>query len=845
MAQGLNMKLTRKHCFASALLLAGSFGSIAVTLADVTIHPELWPDSPSAVLATPAVEARVDALIATMPLEQKIGQMIQGDISTIAPQDLRDYPLGSVLAGGNSGPGGDDRAPAAAWLAMADAYYAAALDVAPGRKPIPLLFGVDAVHGHNNIVGATLFPHNVGLGAARDPELLRRIAEATAKEVTVTGFDWSFAPTLAVVRDDRWGRSYESYSEEPEVVRSYAAAIVSGLQGDYGTPGFMGAGHTLASVKHFLGDGGTDGGRDQGDTRASEADLIRLHNAGYPPALKAGVLTVMASFSSWQGQKLSGSEALLTRVLKQRMGFQGLLVSDWNAHSQLPGCTKESCAAVFNAGVDIVMAADCWKGLYTNTLAQARSGQIPASRIDDAVRRILRVKVLAGLFEKPRPSQRPLAGDYAELGSAAHRALAREAARRSLVLLKNNGSLLPLQRNARVLVAGSAADDIGRQTGGWTLSWQGTGNHRKDFPNASSIWEGIRETVEQAGGAAELNADGHYTQKPDAAIVVFGEEPYAEFQGDLETLEYQAGDKRDLALLRRLKSAGIPVVSVFLSGRPLWVNPEINASQAFVAAWLPGSEGAAIADLIFRAPAGQTAPDFSGKLPFSWPRSAAQNVLNRGDAGYAPLFAYGYGLSYRDHGSLQKLSEIAGVAAPKAVNLGVYFRKGRMVAPWTLHASDAKGAATLDATTLASPGGVLQVRAVDGAAQEDARSIRWSGDGAASLYVQGKAVDLRRQANGDMVLSLRYRVDAAPSAPVQLRLSCGEGCGAALDAGSLFADTAGGAWRTAHVKLSCFAAAGADLSQVERPLEIHTEGRFGLSFTELQLDSNPGDGLCP
>ncbi|MDB5972476.1 MAG: 1,4-beta-D-glucan glucohydrolase [Hydrocarboniphaga sp.] len=840
------MALVRKRWFfISGLLIAGGLGSVAASPADVAVHPALWPDSPAAQLATPAVEARVDALLASMPLEQKVGQMIQGDISTITPQDLHDYPLGSVLAGGNSGPGGDDRAPPAAWLAMADAYYTAAMDVAPGRTPIPLLFGVDAVHGHNNIIGATLFPHNVGLGATRDPELLHRIAEATAKEVAVTGLDWSFAPTLAVVRDDRWGRSYESYSEEPEVVRSYAAAVVSGLQGDYGTAGFMGPGRTLASAKHFLGDGGTDGGHDQGNNLASEAELIRLHNAGYPPALEAGVLTVMASFSSWQGQKLSGSEPLITQVLKQRMGFQGLVVSDWNAHSQIPGCTKDSCAAVFNAGVDMVMAADCWKGLYTHTLAQARSGQIPAARIDDAVRRILRVKLLAGLFEKPRPSQRPLAGDYAELGSPAHRALAREAARRSLVLLKNNGGLLPLQRKARVLVAGTAADDIGRQTGGWTISWQGTGNGRQDFPGATSIWQGIRELVEHAGGSAELSADGHYTHKPDAAIVVFGEEPYAEFQGDLETLEYQAGDKRDLALLRRLKRQGIPVVSIFLSGRPLWVNPEINASRAFVAAWLPGSEGAAIADLIFRAPAGRAAPDFSGKLPFSWPRSAAQTLLNRGDAGYAPLFAYGYGLSYRDHGSLRRLSEDPGVAAPTAANLGIYFRKGRTLAPWALYARDSQGAAALDAATLASPGRVLQVRAVDGAAQEDARSISWSGGGDASIYVQGKAVDLRRQANGDMVLSLRYRVDRAPSAPVRLRLSCGEGCGASLDAGSLFGDAAGGAWRTAHIKLSCFAAAGADLSQVERPFEIQTDGRFGLSFTELKLDSNPGDGSCP
>ncbi|WP_028006706.1 glycoside hydrolase family 3 protein [Solimonas flava] len=813
---------------------------------DARVHPALWPDHPAAALdRDPALEARITALMAGMSLDEKIGQMIQGDISTITPEDLRAYPLGSVLAGGNSGPGGNDRAPPAQWLALADAFWRASTEARPGHTPVPVMFGIDAIHGNNNLVGATLFPHNIGLGATRNPELVRRIGAATAREVAAIGLDWSFAPTLAVVRDDRWGRAYESYSEDPDLVRDYAAAIVEGLQGRYGSAGFMDATRTITSAKHYLGDGGTAGGVDQGDNRADEAELIRIDNAGYPPALAAGSLTVMASFSSWRGEKLAGSHDLLTTILKQRMGFAGIVVSDWNAHSQIPGCTKESCAAAFNAGIDMAMAADCWRGLYTNTLEQARRGEIPAARIDDAVRRILRVKLLAGLFDKGAPSRRPLAGHDEELGSPAHRALAREAARESLVLLKNNERLLPLRPQQRVLVAGDAADDVARQAGGWTLSWQGTGNTRADFPHATTILDGIRAAVREAGGEVEYRADGRYATRPDVAIVVYGELPYAEFQGDLDTLEYQAGDKRDLALLRRLRDAGIPVVSVFLSGRPLWVNPEINASQAFVAAWLPGSEGAAIADLLFRDRQGRIAYDFRGRLPSSWPRSAAQTVLNRGDPGYDPLFAFGYGLRDADTVSVPMLSEASGVPASALVNRGNYYARGRSTPPWQLRARDAGGTVDLQASQQSTPQGRLQVRSIDAGAQEDAKSLRWRGDGEAAVYVEGPPTDLRRQANGDMVLRLEYRVDAAPDAPVRLHLGCGQGCGATLDATALFAQAPPGVWRTARIKLACFAAAGADLARVERPFELATAGRFALSFTELQLDSNPGDGFCP
>jgi beta-glucosidase len=624
-----------------------------------TAHPERWPAAASPPALTDArTEAFVTRLMAGMTLEEKVGQVIQADIGSIRPEDLRAYPLGSILAGGDSGPGGDERAPPAVWLRLARAYRAVAAEARLGRTPIPPILGIDAVHGHNNVVGATIFPHAIGLGATRDPGLAHRIAAATAEEVAVTGFDWTFAPTLAVPRDDRWGRTYEGYAEDPEVVAAYAGPVVQGLQGELAQGVPIAAGRIAACAKHFLADGGTARGTDQGDAPIAEDALIRLHAAGYPPAIEAGVLTVMASYSSWQGKKHHGNRSLLTGVLKERMGFQGFVVGDWNGHAQVEGCSKESCARAFNAGLDMFMAPDSWKGLYRSTLAQARSGAIPAGRLDDAVRRILRVKVKAGLFER----ERPMEGRFERLGAPEHRALAREAVRKSLVLLKNNGGLLPLEASARVLVAGDAADDIGRQAGGWSLTWQGDGTGNADFPHGQSIAAGIEEALRAGGGVAELAPDGAFTTHPDVAIVVFGERPYAESRGDVATLEHQPGDKRDLALLGRLRAQGIPVAAVLLSGRPLWVTPEINAADAFVAAWLPGSEGGGVADLLVRAPDGSIRHDFSGRLGYSWPSEPEGPPPNRGEPGPDPLFAYGYGLTYRDRVELPALPEAPGPA---------------------------------------------------------------------------------------------------------------------------------------------------------------------------------------
>jgi beta-glucosidase len=607
-----------------------------------------WPRITSKVAVDPVLEERVTALLSQMTLEQKVGQMVQAEIQNVTPADVRQYHLGSVLNGGGSFPQKNKAASVADWLALADAFYDASMDTSEGGVAIPVIWGTDAVHGHNNVRGATLFPHNIGLGATRDPELIQRIGEITASEVVATGIDWAFAPTLAVVRDDRWGRTYEGYSEDPEIVRLYAGPMITGLQGNASSRDFLNSSHVAATAKHYMGDGGTDQGVDQGDNLSSEQQLLDIHAQGYLSALEAGAQTVMASFNSWRGKKIHASSYLLTKVLKERLGFDGFVIGDWNGHGQVQGCSNDSCAQAINAGVDMIMVPEDWKALFTNTVQQVRAGEIEETRIDDAVRRILRVKARAGLFTKGRPSSRRFAGNASLVGASDHRNLARRAVRQSLVLLKNGDGLLPLRRNLNVLVAGDGADNISKQSGGWSVTWQGTEVNNEDFPGATSIFSGIQAAVTAGGGTATLSVDGSFGERPDVAIVVFGENPYAEFEGDLDSLSFSAMTGEPLALLRRLNQQNISVVSVFLSGRPLWVNPELNASTAFVAAWLLGSEGGGVADVLFRNTDGAVNFDFTGKLSYSWPKDPSQATVNRNDPDYEPLFPYGFGLTYGD-----------------------------------------------------------------------------------------------------------------------------------------------------------------------------------------------------
>ena len=797
-----------------------------------------WPLTQSGTPLDDSIEAKIDSILAVMTLEEKVGQTIQADINSITPADIEDYPLGSVLNGGNSAPGANNKAAPHEWLELADEYWNVST-TRPGAA-IPILWGTDAVHGHNNIVGATVFPHNIGLGAARNPELIQAIGRVTARETRVTGQDWTFAPTLAVVRDDRWGRTYEGYSEDPDIVAAYSKAMVTGLQGEPGSADFLRNGHVISTAKHFLGDGGTDKGVDQGDNLSSEEDLSRIHGAGYPPAISQGVQTVMASFSSWKGSKLHGHAYLLTDVLRGRLGFNGFVVGDWNGHGQVDGCESTSCAASFNAGVDMFMAPDTWKPLFEATLQQVKDGEITEERLHEAVRRILRVKLRTGLFDNGAPSTRPLAGSYELLGSPEHLEVARQAVRESLVLLKNQDSILPLNPTTNILVAGDGADNIGKQSGGWTLNWQGTGHSNSDFPNGESIWDGINAAVTGAGGKATLSVDGSFSERPDVAIVVFGEDPYAEFQGDRADLMYESETSNGLALLSRYQSEDIPTVAVFLSGRPMWVNREINKSDAFVAAWLPGTQGGGVADVILARADGSVNHDFKGKLSFSWPRTASQTPINVGDPTYDPLFAYDFGLRYGDDGNLDQLSEDAGrISSGESL---VIFSDGVIDEGLTMFGVAGTEMVELDGDRL-QVGDAISVGRIDRFAQEDALSIEWTNAG--SVGLRREAVDLSREANGDMGLAIEYRVTTAPAGDVELVVGCGDDCEGAVDMASNFTADGSQDWTRTVVLLSCFESTGANSENITRPFEIRSSGVFGIDISSIRLVANEGDGICP
>jgi beta-glucosidase len=803
--------------------------------AGATINPAHWPQPAWPLAKDAALERRLEALLATLTVEEKVGQIVQADIGSITPEDLRKYRLGSILAGGGSDPGGKYNAPPKDWLALADAFWEASMDTSQGGKAIPVIWGIDAVHGQSNIVGATLFPHNIGLGATRNPALIREIGRITAAETRVTGMEWTFAPTVAVPQDDRWGRSYEGYSESPAVVAQLAPAMVEGLQGKAGTREFLDGRHVMTTVKHFLGDGGTTNGKDQGNTEVSESVLRDVHAAGYVPAIAAGALSVMASYNSFHGEKLHGSKALLTDVLKTRMNFGGFIVGDWNGHGQVPGCSNTDCAQTFNAGLDMAMAPDSWRGLYDATLAQVKAGTIPMARLDDAVRRILRVKLQMGLFEQPRPSQRVLGGKFELLGAPEHRTVARQAVRESLVLLKNNGGLLPLDPRKRILLAGDGADNLGKQTGGWTLTWQGSGTRREDFPNADSIWDGFRQQVERAGGRAELAADGAYTTRPDVAVVVFGEEPYAEFQGDLPNLMFKAGKSGDLELIRKLKADGIPVVAVFLSGRPLWMNRELNAADAFVAAWLPGSEGAGVADVLLRDRHGKLQHDFRGTLSFSWPRRADQYANNAGQPGYDPLFPLGHGLRYADRGDLAPLPEDPGID-PNDARSNLWFDRGVGTTGLTLQLVGANGVAMDVIHPAAVTGdGSLSMGAINTTIQEGARQFDFKGP--AQVLLRANApLDLVRETNGDVFVIATLRVDALPaSGKAAFSVACGDNCRAELPVGDALAGLPRGQWTRLGIQLRCLRVAGADTGKLSVPFALRGSAGLRLSLSQVAL----------
>ncbi|OEH93821.1 glycoside hydrolase family 3 protein [Bacillus solimangrovi] len=568
---------------------------------------------------------RVADLLSRMTLDEKIGQMTQVERNSIgADSNLATFNIGSVLSGGGSAPSPNTPE---AWANMYDGYQRAALQ---SNLQIPIIYGIDAVHGNNNAYGATIFPHNIGLGAARNPELLREIGRATAEEVAGTGVDWTFAPCLCVSRDERWGRTYESYGEDPEIASSYVT-IIEGLQGDLRDSGTI-----LANAKHWVGDGGTLGGDDQGDTVLSEQELREIHIPPFIDAIEAGVGSVMASFSSWNGEKLHGHKYLLTDVLKDELGFEGFVVSDWAGIDQLPGDYASDVRNSINAGIDMVMVPQDYRTFINTLRIEVNEGRVPMSRIDDAVSRILTQKFELGLFEQPFTDR-----TYTStIGSQEHRDIARDAVRQSLVLLKNEGDILPLDQGLdKVFVAGKNANDIGNQSGGWTITWQGQSG---DITPGTTILEGIQSTVSPSTEVTFNESGDGINSSYDVAVVVVGETPYAEGEGDRPN-DLRL-DQTDLATLQTIQSTGVPTVVILVSGRPMVVTDELANWDAFVAAWLPGTEGDGVAEVLF----GVDGYEFTGKLPFTWPRSESQIPMNVGDASYDPLFEYGFGLEYGD-----------------------------------------------------------------------------------------------------------------------------------------------------------------------------------------------------
>ena len=574
-----------------------------------------------------------------MTLEEKIGQMTQAEQDALKePTDVQTYFLGSLLSGGSSDPKAGNNLNA--WTDLYDRVQTLSLKT---RLGIPILYGIDAVHGHSNVLGAVIFPHNVGLGCTRNAGLVERMSRVTAEEVRATGINWTFAPCVAVPRDERWGRTYEGFGESPELARDLGEAAVRGLQGDdLADPLSL-----LACAKHYVGDGGTAFGTggfehpvtkkrvlDQGDTRVSEAELRRIHMQGYVSTIRAGVGTIMPSYNSWNGTKLSGHKYLMTDVLKGELKFDGFLISDYNAIDQITKDYKQAIEISINAGMDMVMVPTKYREFFTLLRDLVREGRVPQSRIDDAVMRILRVKVAMGLTERGRSvlADRRL---HSSFGSAAHRAVARDCVRQSLVLLKNDRRTLPLRRSARrIHVAGKCADDIGNQCGGWTIDWQGKSGNVTT--GGTTILEAVKNTVSRRTRVT-FSKDGGGARGADVGLVVVGETPYAEGTGDREELSL---DAEDAAAIDRMKGAGIPVVVVLISGRPLIINDALAKADAFVAAWLPGTEGQGVTDVLF----GDYRP--TGKLSFTWPRTNAQIPINVGDRSYDPLFPYGFGLTF-------------------------------------------------------------------------------------------------------------------------------------------------------------------------------------------------------
>lgn len=597
----------------------------SLALSPLALAALLASSPPALAQSADSPGARAAGIVRQMNLDEKVGQMTQADSNALHDKaDIAKYFLGSVLSGGDSDP--SDNTPQS-WLKLATQCEGWSRQT---RLKIPILYGIDAVHGHNNILGAVIFPHNIGMGATHDPALAEAEGRVTAEEILGTGINWAFAPCIAVAENERWGRTYESYGTLPDLVGEMGAANVRGLQ----TDSLSNPLSVLACAKHYLGDGGTFNGRDQGDDHCVEATLRQCYLPPYAAAVKAGVGSIMVSYSSWNGTKMSANKYLLTDVLKGELGFKGFLVSDWAAIDQIDKDYKKDIATSINAGMDMVMIpkgpgeTNSYIDFIRDLKELVADGTVPMSRIDDAVTRILRIKCAMGLFDRPDTDPTLTAA----IGSAEHRQVARQCVRESLVLLKNSNHILPLSKEIKhLVVVGPAANDLGMQCGGWTITWQGRAGDVT--PGGTTLLTAIRAAVSHATQVT-FSADGTGIQGADAVIVVLGERPYAEMLGDRASLKLSDAQ---LELLRNAKQGGAPVVTLLMAGRPMVLDSALDDSDAFVAAWLPGTEGEGVADVLFGD------ANFKGKLPRAWPRNNEQlDSLSLSN----PLFAPGYGLAY-------------------------------------------------------------------------------------------------------------------------------------------------------------------------------------------------------
>ena len=740
----------------------------------------------------------IEQLIAGMTVEEKVGQVIQGDLDFISPEDVKKFKIGSVLNGGNTAPNGDKYSSAQDWKNLSKEFY----DASPTYKGIkvPVLWGTDAVHGHNNVIGATLFPHNIGLGASGNVDLMRSIGEAIALEVLSTGVAWTFAPTVAVPQDDRWGRTYEGFSEDPILVSKLGKAFVLGLQGEGET--LLDGNHVIATAKHFMGDGGTFEGVDQGNTRISETGLREIHGYPYFDALDACAQTVMASFNSWNGKKLHGYKKLLTDILKADMQFDGFVVGDWNGHGQVEGCSNAKCAQSFNAGVDMFMVPENWKDLLRNTIKQVKSGEISEARLDEAVRKILTVKSRLGLFNGRIPHE--FKENY--LGHPEHIALARQAVRESLVLLKNNDKLLPLNPAQHIGIIGDAANKISSQTGGWTITWQGRENSNEDFVNVNSIYQALEQFIISSGGSVEFSGNGKFSKTPDVVIGVFGEEPYAEMLGDLKDVSFTPTDPKFLPILESVNAQNIPTVSIFLSGRPLVVNRQINASDAFIAAWLPGTAVEGIGDIIFTKD-NEINYDFTGKLSYSWPKSKDQAVLNYTDSIYDPLFPFGYGLSYESDIQLEKIQTNKTLSKLELVNV---FLGAASIPGKEFIVTDSGPEFVMD-DDFKSANGKIKITRFDYQRQDDAKNIIFTGNES----LQAFGISTESPVNLSGMISPFYeiimRVNTLTSPALYFSVGCGNNCRGSIQ---LPTDSMT-EWSTINIPVSCLEKDGLNKNKIQ------------------------------